>query len=239
MHKALCFILILTAFHVRAQSHSDTLFLNIAITNNIQRYEQIIGGQTALNKGSQYKQPAQSEDEQHPFFESNDWVYGSVTYDHQKYDNVPLLFDITKDKVITENYYNASEMELVKEKVLQFTIGNHNFVKMDHPTLPKPGFYELLYNGPTSVVAKKQKVIRETITMQEIEISFDERFRYFIYRNGAFFQVRSKGSLLKLLGDKKSSMKEYVKPYKMLFKTDFETALKRAVAHYDSLNKLP
>lgn len=239
MLKALCFIMILSAASVQAQQHSDSTFLKAALENNIKRYGQVIGGQTLLNNGSQYRQPDQSNDEQHPFFEFDDWVYGKVTYDNQKYDNVPLLFDIYKEQVITENYYNASEMALVYEKLSAFNIGEHNFIKIDDETLPKPGFYELIYNGPSRVIAKKQKVMRETLSTREILIAFDNRFRYFIYKNGAYFQVRNRSSALKLFEDKKSSMKEHVKKYKMLFKTDFEKALKLTAAHYDALNKLP
>lgn len=238
MTKILSFIFIVSASCAHAQLSSDTSFLQAAVKNNIKLYKNAMQGQTALYNGSQYKQPRQTG-EPHPFFESEDWVYGKVSYDKQKYDSVPLLYDITSDKVITENYYNGTEMVLVHEKLNQFEISGHNFIKLNHQSLPKNGFYELIYDGPSKVIARQQKIIREKIVSQAIDIDFDPKTRYFIYKNGSYFSVNGKASALKIFGDEKVALKQFINKNKIRFKSSMATALKEIAKQYDTLKKRP
>ncbi len=230
------FILILLAGHsLFAQPLADTT-VQTAIANTIRLYSQSIKGQTALYNGSQYKEPAES-DNGHPFLGEDDWQFGSIVYHNQFYDNVPLLYDLTKDEIITEYYYNGNEMILVKEAVTKFEINDRIFVNIAHASLPKNGYYQLLYDGPSTVLVRRQKKIRETISFHALEVFFDERNRFFIYKNGVYFPIRNKSAILKILGDKKSALKKFVKTNKARFKTDFESALKLTAAHYDALNR--
>lgn len=238
MIKILSVTLILCSTCAHAQLSADTLFVQAAVKNNIKLYTKSIQGQTALYNGSQYKKPNQTG-EQHPFFGSEDWVYGRVTYDKLKYDSVPLLYDITSDKVITENYYNGTEIMLVYEKLNQFEISGHNFIKLHHRSLPKNGFYELVYDGPTMVVARRQKIIRERIVTQSVNIDFDPKSRYFIYKNSSYFPVSGKASALKILEDEKAALKQFISKNKISFKPSPEAALKELAKQYDLLKKRP
>src|SRR5688572_13255581 len=143
---------------------TDTAFVSAAIRHATVLYASTIQGQTALFNGSEYKKLAQTND-QHPFYRSDDWVYGSVTYSGEFFSNVPLLYDITADRIITENYYNADELVLVNEKLENFSIGEYHFRKIKNEqvqnSLPASGFYEVLHEGPSTVVARRFKVQRE------------------------------------------------------------------------------
>jgi hypothetical protein len=238
MSKALIhWFLLCASSAVHAQLSADTLFLGAAVKNTIKFYSKSIQGQASLYNGSQYKEPNRSDNDQHPFFGSDDWVFGTVNYDGEFYDNVPLLYDITADKVVTENYYNADQIALVNEKLNAFTIGKHTFAKISHKTLPRSGFYQVLYDGESQVVVRRQKVIREKIVSQTIEIEFDPRYRYFLYKNGAYFQVRTKASVLRVLNDEKTALRQFISRQKIRFKHSPETALQLVAAHYDTLKK--
>jgi hypothetical protein len=237
MYKALMFCLLLCASLAQAQPPADTLFVRDAVKNTIRFYTTSIQGQTSLYSGSQYREPNRSNNDQHPFFDADDWVTGTVTYDGQFYEGVPLLYDITSDQVVTENYYNADQISLAREKLDAFTIGRHSFEKLSHNTLPRPGFYQVLYDGESKVIARRQKIIREKITGQTIEIEFDPRYRYFIFKNGAYFPVKSKASVLQVLQDEKPALKQFISKNKIRFKHMREAALHRVAAHYDTLKK--
>jgi hypothetical protein len=236
MTKVLTLSLVLYCSWVQAQLQKDSLFLEAAIKNNILFYAKSIQGQTSLYNGGLYVPPRQTND-QHPFFESYDWVTGDVIFDSQLYENVPLLYDITSDRLITENYYNATEITLMEEKLSRFTIGDHTFVKLDHKTLPKAGFYELLYKGPSSVVARHQKIIRERIVDRSIEIDFNPKNRYFIFKNGAYFPVKGKATVLKIFEDEKPALKQFIRKSKIRFKANPEKALSLMAEKYDILKK--
>jgi hypothetical protein len=219
----------------------DTTFVRTAADNAAKLYEQQILGQSALYNGKEYKEPEQTND-QHPFFGSDDWVYGSVNYHSQTFNQVPLLYDITSDALVTENFYNAEEIVLVKERLEGFTINGHTFIKINNKTtggmLPASGFYELIHDGPTQVIARWQKTIRERIVGQEIEIDFDARTRFYVFKNGKYFIVRNKGALLKILGDEKAALRQYIKKNNLQFRQSPDVMLKQLVAYYDTLKKM-
>jgi hypothetical protein len=221
-----------------SQSSKDTLFLVDAKKNAINNYQRVIQGQAKLYNGSEYVKPEQTGDS-HPFYVSDDWSFGFVNYDGERFENVPLLYDITSDKLVTENYYNASEMELVYDKLTGFSLVNHIFEKITNQavnnSLPQSGFYEVLYNGTTKTIARHQKKPQETIVSNQIEIDFEEKDHYFILKNGSYYPVKSKGSVLKLLADEKTALKQFLNKNSINFKLDREKALVRLAEHYDTL----
>jgi hypothetical protein len=227
--------LLFNSWTILAQTKTDTLFVQSAISASIRMYKDVIRGQTSLYTGSEYREPRQTDDEENPFFESTDWVFGDVFYDKKFFDHVPLLYDITTDRVITENFYSAQQIALVSEKLSRFTFGNHTFVRETDPTLPKPGFYDLLYDGPSRSLARRQKVIRETIVSQKLEIKFDPKNKYFILRNGKYFAVKSKSSVLKLFEDEKQSLRLFIKKSKLKFGSDPARSISLISSQYDQL----
>ena len=223
--------------YVCAQPHPDTTFLATAVQNSVKRYTQAVHYQTGLYNGSEYVEPEQTN-EQHPFFISEDWVNGTVAYDGEVYENVPLLYDITSDKVITE-LHNANPLVLVPEKLTRFSLSGHTFERIQNETinntLPRTGYYDVLYNGKTKVISLRQKIRQEKIeSIKDIEIFFDERPRYFILKNGSYFPVKSKISVLKLLPDKKHELKHFASRNKLRFRKNREMALTRLAEFYDT-----
>lgn len=217
---------------------NDTTFLKMAVENAAKLYASSIQGQTNLYTGSQYKEPNQADD-QHPFFGSDDWVYGTITFDGEHYENIPMLYDITEDKLITENYYNAAEIVLFSEKVDDFRIDNHIFLHISKETannsLPKSGFYELLYKGTTKLLARRQKELTEKIESSTILTQYEIKDRYFVYKNGMYFPVRTKRSILNVLANQKQALRKFIAKNKIRFKGNQELALMRIASQYDVL----
>src|SRR5436190_17393466 len=184
---------------------SDTAFLTTAQHHTRQLYLTAIGGQAKLYNGIAYQEYVPREDE-YPYFGNGDWTLGAISYGGEKFENIPILFDISKDKVIIEHFYNGAKVELVSEKVNEFTINDHTFIRIQKDTAHsiEGGFYDLLYNGKIKVLAKRKKNLQESVTSGHLEAEFEEVNHYFIYKNGIYFSVKSKGSVLEVLKDQKS-----------------------------------
>lgn len=230
-------ILLLVALCTQAQP-SGAAFVQESLQHTIALYTRGVQGQTILYNGTEYGEPRTGQDE-HPFFPDYDWIYGSVIYHGHTYDSVPMLYDINTDKLVIENYNNAQEIALVSEKVAGFTIGGHRFRRIINESvnnsLPVTGFYEILYDGPTRAILRRQKILTEIIVSQTIEIGYDEKTRYFVLRDGVYLPARNKASLLKILGDEKQALKPFIKKNKLRFRRDPVQALTRVVARYDTL----
>ena len=73
------------------------------------------------------------------------------------------------------------------------------------------------------------------IEVRVITVTYEERNRYFILRDGEFFPVRSKGSVLKILDNRRQELKRFLKREKIIFSDNRELALKRLAEHYDNV----
>lgn len=221
-----------------AQPGPDVAFLAAAKQHAINRYNQALAAQARLYNGSKYRAPEHTLEE-HPYFFSEDWVMGTVHYDGDVFEDVPLMYDLFQGVLVTEHYPSGHPIQLVYGKLQRFSIAGHTFEKIEKETvgnsLPASGFYDVLYAGPTRVVARRQKQKHEEITANEIERSYEERNRFFMYRNGVFFQVKSKHSVRKLMADKKQEVRRFLKLHKTSFSTDRENMLKMTAEYYDSL----
>ncbi|HYG19133.1 MAG TPA: hypothetical protein VD816_09390 [Ohtaekwangia sp.] len=234
MRRFLLFVLVLQLARVAGAQH-DTTFVSAGAKHAQRLYEQSIGPQSHLLNGPLYLEVEQTHDDQFPFFLINDWVEGTVDYDDQHYENVPLLYDIALDQIVTEHPSNATKIRLVNEKVAGFTLGEKKFIRITGSLLP-PGYYEVLYPGKSTVYAKHKKSQQDRINDRKIERSYDARTRYHIFKNGTFFSVRSKSSVLEILSDRKRELKQMMQQQRMKFNTNREKSIVRLAEFYDSIN---
>lgn len=215
----------------------DTAFLTSAKEHQYAMYDRYIYGQSRLYNGSEYRDFFSRNDE-HPYFAVDDWSYGDILYDEELYRNVPLFYDLYHDKIITEHILNGSKLELVSEKVMRFSIAGHTFVRLkkDETGTISEGFHDLLYDGINKVYCRREKQLQQKIESNTIIARFEEKNRIFILKNGVYFPVKKKGSVLAVFSDRKQELKAFLKKNKIVFGADREKAIVRLAEHYDSQN---
>lgn len=231
---------ILVLIHLQTSSYSqsaplDTAFLADSRKKIVSLYAASIQQQSRLYNGTDYVLYS-SRDEEHPYFNLDDWIFGSITYWGELYENVPVMYDLSTDQVVTE-HNRGNPIKLIPEKVDGFVIADHTFQRlMSNDTLKiAEGFYERLHDGTTKVYAKHQKVYREDITAREVIPRFEESTRYFILKNGVLSQVKKKGSVLDTFEDRKQEVKTFMKKNRIRFKDNRAAAIVRVAEYYDTL----
>ena len=234
----ICILLLISGPTAFSQPAKDTTFITVAVQNAVKLYRNALGAQARLYNGSKYDAPDHTL-EQHPYFFSEDWLEGDVFYDGEYFAKIPIMFDLHNRQLITEHHPSGHAIQLVPEKLLRFSIAGHFFEKIENEavanSLPRTGYYDILYSGETKVVAQREKMLREQIENTEIERFFEEKNRYFIFKNGVFNPVKSKSSVLKLLADKKPDLRKFLKQQRVSFSADRELAMKRLAEYYDTL----
>ncbi|HTE31920.1 MAG TPA: hypothetical protein VK666_16175, partial [Chryseolinea sp.] len=180
-----------------------------------------------------------AHNDEHPYFGLDDWSDGSIMYDDEFYDNVQMFYDISRDRVITEHILNGAKIELITEKVSHFTINGHKFVHLiqDPSRVIVSGFHEVLYDGKTKVYARREKYLRSRAESNAIAYSFEEKNRLYIFKDGKYHAVRSKGSVWDVFTDKKQDLKPLFNKTKISFKSSREEAIVRIAEQYDALTK--
>ena len=133
----------------------DTAFLAQAKKKSIVLYTSIIQHQSRLYNGNDYVIYF-PRDEEHPYYKNDDWGNGSVSYWGELYENIPLLFDLAVDQIITE-HNRGNPIKLLAEKVQGFVIWDHTFVRLypDDKNRISADFM-------TSCIARNQKFTRST-----------------------------------------------------------------------------
>ena len=209
----------------------DTVFVSDAIKNTKDDYLQIMKGQLHLFNGADYKEYRPVKDE-HPYYISEDWIIGAVHYDGEYYDNIELLYNIYTDQVIAEHYSSAM-IQLVRDKVQSFFIDGHTLVLLQEKTIPN-GFYDRLCNGGAKVYAKRTKELEESITSNELEREFRLKSKYYICKDGYYYLVKSKKSVLSVLGDKKHELNQFIHQNHLRFRQNRENAIVKLTEFYNA-----
>ena len=239
----LCFVCVsISDIALGQKDDLDTLFVSNAKTKARTIYTEEIAGEAHLFNGVQYQEPnLHNYDKGHPYYLSDDWVDGSIFYDGQWYENISILYNINYDKVIIDHPYSHFSIELIKEKLKAFSILNHKFVRLESDSVRnspiRTGIYDALYDGNVKVYAKRRKETREVIEARNVSIVFSENDQFFIYKNGFFFPVKSKSSVLKVFSDRKSALRKFIKKNQLKFNADRELALTESARFYDESEK--
>lgn len=91
-----------------------------------------------------------------PFFPANRNA-GSVLYYGNWYSNIELMYDCQDDVVIVRDLQGSLKLQLVKEKLDEFTIDGHHFVKLKLVNA-RGEFYEQIVKGKRLLLVQWRKV---------------------------------------------------------------------------------
>jgi hypothetical protein len=231
---------ILCAFTANAQTVlPDTSFVQQAVAGAVESYSKTVGMQAHLYTGPEYFALSKPHVEGHQFFSEKSFARGAVLYDGVWVEDVPLLYDVVLDEVITIHSNTGFSQMLVKEQVKAFKVFNHSFVHIKSDSLQgatlQPGFYDVLYNGKVQLVAKRKKSLQERASVNGMEGRYDIVDRFYLRKDGAYHQVSNKRSVLKVLQEEKKVLSKFARANKLKFKKERESAIIQIAQHYDTL----
>ena len=213
---------------------------NQAFTSAVNLYNDAIHNHTKIYTGKYHKDHYQGVTG-HPYFDEILWETGSVVYDNQRYDSIEIKYDIYSDllliKYIDQQGYIRS-IQLYREKVSAFQIKDHHFVNIREDSLLDyiSGYYDLLVPGDrASVLAKRRKEVNETNTLNSLEYRFVINDILYIRIDENFYEVKNRKSMLKILSDRKSELKSFMKLNKKRFKKDHEKKLVEVIKYYNTI----
>lgn len=129
-------------------------------------------------------------------------------------------------------------MQLNSDRVLAFDYNGHQFINLKQITDSvemKGGFYEVLYGGKTTILAKHVKKYFESVREIQLTQGFKEDTQLYLFNKGRYFKVATKGSILNLLTDKKKELKAFIRQNN-LFANERNESAARVAQYYDSLN---
>ncbi len=214
----------------------DSASINQKIKQSIQLYDNYMGAQSAIFNGPDYL-PLNFKKEGIPFFEVDSMATGWVGYEGRIYEPMHIQYDVARNHVVILNYDKRGRIILNNELVDSFQLLNHRFLRLQANSaqnLGTTGFYDLLYNGKTKVLASRKKAFREVIKDNEVIRVFVKQDRHFVFKGDKYYLVNNKKDVFRLFDDKKHEIKAAMRQQKIKFRrSNFEEALLMAAKIYD------
>jgi hypothetical protein len=220
--------------------HSDSNTANARMTDSLfSMYKHSIGQGNRFYSGTEYIGYVMRP-KGHPFFESDRMQLSEINFEGAVYSD-SVLYDLVNDALILKSYDGSYNLHMVDEKVRSFKYLGHLFVRLgtssDSTNELSPGFYEQLYNGRSAVFVRHKKQLNTTTSQNEILSEYVQYDSYFIRKEGAYYSVSSKKTLLDALREKKPEVRKMLREQGLDFKTDPSSTTRKAVEFFDQINK--
>jgi hypothetical protein len=218
---------------------TDSVELKTASIN----FYKAIGQESRLYNGHEY-QPYDLRIKNTALFpyDAKTWATGEVNYDGVTYNGVPMMYDIYKDAVVVQLFNHFSMFTLLSERVHDFSFSGHHFIRIDADQISDnkaaltTGFYDELYAGKLQIVAKRRKTIQNSSNAAAAsETFFSETNDYYLKKGNMYYKINSKGSVLKLLKDKKSELQKYLRQNGISYVDNPEFAMVKIASYYDQI----
>lgn len=164
---------------------------------------------------------------------------GTLIYDGFRYENIPMMYDMFKDVLVTVLPNGFSKYTLISERVSDFYLFGHHHVYIyvaegDEKAVFKSGFFDLVYKGASEVLVKRSRNLEQSSSNTQITKYFRARTIYYFKKGDAYYRVNSESSFMDLYKDHKSELKKYLRTNKVKFRKDPEQALKLLASYCDS-----
>ncbi|HVU83939.1 MAG TPA: hypothetical protein VHC50_03810 [Puia sp.] len=218
----------------------DSSLYRAALAHTVDVYYRQLGDQSLLYNGKLYGGYGFAFKEGIPYFLSAEFRPESLVYDGIRFDHVPILYDDLSEAVISKD--QGYWLQLVNAKVSSFTVAGHHFVRLVVDSLNRDlsgtGYYEVLYQGHSTVFKKTIKKIKEDLSVSEgIQRLILVSYRYYIRMGNAYFPVRSKKEIRDVFSDHRKEIQQFMRKNKLKFRKDKDRTLIQLTAYYDQLTK--
>ncbi|SEJ63876.1 hypothetical protein SAMN04487995_5654 [Dyadobacter koreensis] len=182
-----------------------------------------------------------SQEEEFQFFDSRKLVKGTVYYDGQRYEDIPMMYDIVRDELIITHANGYENILLQSPKVKYFSVHDHNFKRFESGqginADMKTGFYDQVYMGKTKILVRRTKQRQEKIVEKKVIALFPDKNFFYVFKDGKYHSVHSKKSLFALFPEQKRELRKELREQKNKFRKNREKAIVAMVARYDELTK--
>jgi hypothetical protein len=173
-----------------------------------------LGNNSLLFNGTEYiKQFDQTKGT--PFFPTEK-TNGAILYFGNWYQNLDLLYDIQDDVVITRDVQGLLKMRLTREKLDEFMVDGHHFVKLKLTT-GAGEYYEQFYKGQRSLHMQWTK---KTDSDDPQNQKYILRKTLFVLDKGEIIPLDRTSDLFIIDPKHQKELKKFFREQKLSFKKD-------------------
>lgn len=230
--KSPAFLLFLVFFpiinEIFAQAGAD---METNYRNNITLDQEVISGGYFVDPPKEY--------EGHPYFITRNFESSEITINGLNYKEVPLLYNIWEDQVLTFHPIHKQKILIKSDKINSFTLQlgtTVSFVRVENnPSYNHhgSGIYESLGEGPVRLLIKHRKLTRSKREVSVFSKEFYEEQDYFLKKNGEILKVANRKQAIDFLALDKKAVKRLSRTSNLYFRTDKKDYLFLLVSLYN------
>ena len=211
----------------------DTLLYSKTATQVIDYFNQSVANQSELYNGAQYDLYPPANKGTFYFQDKNYCIPGLICYSGTWYKNIPVLYDVYNDVMIS--VLGSNLYVLRTGKVSDIYLLDHHFIYLtDSQGILAPGYYDQLYQGRSRVLVRRTKLIDES---KSTEVVYEDRTAIYVKKSDKYYEVTGIGALMDIFKDKKKELNQYLKDNKIKYSRDKEGAVARLAGYYDVISK--
>lgn len=212
--RFLLLIVILTCSPFFAQDQSE-------IKHLYKTFDSIVGlKNTDLSYGKSYVEKYRSLEDSHQYFVKDEFIKGTVTYQHQPFYDVYLKYNLVEDELIVNIPSDFENRSFVLEKRLleNFSLLNSNFINDT-----EYGVLEVLFSSENlSFYKKNTKSKKKQLNKSFLYYTFiDENF-YFLKKDQILYPIKKKRDFSKLFPNQKNLISSFYKTNKLLKESNLD-----------------
>jgi len=232
------FLMVICNSPVFSQNVEKENIANLQIKNAVDLYNRYNADYAPVYNGESYIFYTVKM-EGSPYFKTGDFTNGWVSYKGRKYDSLKLLYDITRNQLVTLYPDEISFIIVQNQFVDSFSLLGHTFISLqeDHKqNLYNSGFFDLLYNGKVRFLGKYDETLLTVIEGDGLITRFIKHNRFYVHKNGLYYLVSNKRDAYRVFGDKLHELKRMMRRNHIkLRRKNFETAMIKVTTFYDQL----
>ncbi len=174
-----------------------------------------------------------------PYFMSLDWMPGTIYTNGLVYKNVPMKYDLVRDRVVIRHHNGFYKLEAVSQRIDSFMLGGHTFLLLQQnkeQLVPVSGFYEVVNIPQLSLFIRRENRVVEFIDGGVVARRVEGQVRFFVDKEDKRYTINKLRDLLHLMPEDKSAVQRHLKRAGIKYRRDKVLALTTAVAYYNQLN---
>ena len=230
--RLIIFLLFLSAGVIWAQ---EKRLAGMPSDNVIQTYLTEANVYAALYTGKT-ETPYEKRFVNHPYFETNTYISGTLCYNRVVYKDILMRFDLFRNELTVVPPGKPFPVILNNEKFNYAVLNGTTIVLSVSEKDSKEQFLVLLRNGIYPVAKRYNIRMGEDTSLDRTVVNlFRIQKQYAICINGVPYTVKNKNSVLKLFPDKRKELNEFAKKHKLNFSNQIEQSIIALVNHYETI----
>lgn len=178
----------------------------------------------------------------HPYLGEDTYEAGDLSFEGILYKDVKMRIDLCRGELMVLSADNRFNIILPGDRVDYARLrGYHIFYHFPDSSkgCPPEGYYLRLYDSGLKVLERQSFILfRKTVGL-EVESSFIRTVKYYVYKDGVYYTVKSKGSVLRLFKERKAELARFIRQEQFNFKEDPERSIVEVVKEYERLSGKP